>query len=192
MSNSPRRLAMFGAVAVFSAATAVAGAPSAIAAGSSPVTGGHTYIAATPAFVHALATQHIALTAIAPASVQAETGATTIALPITSGSATPPNYITKMSGGVKFKLRSHVVTLTKFIFNTKTHTGTAVFNRGARVAIFKLGDPTGGSGGPGSVSIGGYKISLTRAGWTKIDRKLRTSFFSHHKVIGYGTTDVNF
>lgn len=193
MSNSPRRLLMAGAVAVFSAATALSGVPSATAAGSSAVTGGHTYITPSAGVVRALASHHIVLTAIRPASIQVESGpTTTIALPITGGTATPPNYVTRMSGGLKFKLKGHVVTLTKLVFNTKTHVGSAIVNHGSRFAIFKLGDPQGGSGGPGSVSFGGYTVSWSKVGWKKLDSKLHTLFFSRHKAIGTGTTDVNF
>lgn len=196
MSTSPRRLLMVGAVAVFSAATALSGVPAATAAtaaDSSAVTGGYTYITPSAGVVRALAAHHIVLTAIRPASIHVESGpTTTIALPITGGTATPPNYVTRMSGGLKFKLKGHVVTLTKFVFNTKTHVGSAIVNHGSRYAIFKLGDPQSGSGGPGSVSFGGYTVSWSKVGWKKLDSKLHTMFFSRHRAIGTGTTDVNF
>jgi hypothetical protein len=193
MSISPRRFLIAAAVAAFSTATVLSGVPAATAASSSAVTSGYTYITPSARLVRTLASHHIVLSAIRPASIQVESGpTTTIALPITGGTATPPNYVTRMAGGLRFKLHTHVVTLTNLVFNTKTHLGTAIVNHAGRFAIFQLGDPQGGSGGPGSVSFGGYTVSLTRVGWTKLDSKLGTMFFAYHKLLGTGTTDVKF
>jgi hypothetical protein len=191
LTTSARRLALAGAVATLSAAATLGALPSAQAAGGSAVTGGYTYLVPTKATAAAMASKHIVLSAIAPASFQAETGQKTLALPITGGTATPPNYVTRLGGGIRLKLKAHAVSLTKIVFNTRSHTGSALVG-GKRVAVFTLGDPNSGNGGPGAVSFGGYKVALSKAGVKAVDARLHTTFFTHHKVLATGTTSVTF
>jgi hypothetical protein len=177
---------------VLTAATVVAAVPAANAASDSAVTGGKSYIAPTAAIAKALAAKHISLTGTGPAKIKTIDGAKTLVLPISGGTAAPPNYVTKLGGGIRLKLKSHVVTLTGIVFDTKTHTATARVDRGSRVTIFRLGDPQEGDGGPGEVAFGDYPVTLTKAGFKKLDTKLHTQFFATHKLVGYGTTDVKF
>ncbi|HET6154218.1 MAG TPA: hypothetical protein VFE15_14840 [Marmoricola sp.] len=187
-----RHLARLSAAAVLGAATAVAAIPAANAAGDSAVTGGKTYVIPTAAVAKALHAKHIAVSGTGSARYTSIDGAKTLVLPIKGGTATPPDYVTRLGGGVKLKLRSHVVTLTGIVFDTKTHKATASVDHGKRLAVFKLGDPQEGAGGPGEVVFGDYTVTLTKAGWKKIDTKLHTQFFAHHPRIGTGTTDVKF
>lgn len=171
-------------------AATTAGAVAAVPAGAVPtagVTGGHSSIAVEKAFSKALQAHGIKLKTTGPATYKRKT----LKLPITGGDANPPAFVLKYAGGVKLVDSGKTVSIRKLKADSTTSTVTAAVN-GKRITLFTVGAPTGGSGGAGNVTFGGYTVTLSPKAVKVLDRDLATKTFKKHSEVGIGTTTVKY
>ena len=177
------------AVATTAAAIVTGGALTspAFAAGTA-VTGGNVQIALTTHTVQAVRGHGITVSPIAAATLRNGT----LRLPVTGGTANPPNYTTRLGGGYKYTKAGHSVSITHIVMNTATHRASAAVTGHGTIDVFVLGDPNAGSGGPGKVQYGGYSVKLTGALTRALDHAFNTQVFGSNAGFGTGSTTVTF
>lgn len=159
----------------------------AVAAGTA-VTGGNVSIALNAHTAQAVRGHGITLSPIAAATLSHGT----LRLPVTGGTANPPNYTTKQGGGFKYTKANHSVSITHIVMNTATHRATADVTGQGTIDVFVLGDPNAGNGGPGKVQYGGYPVKLTGALTRALDHAFNTQVFGANTGFGTGSTTVTF
>jgi hypothetical protein len=178
-------------LAVATTATAVvAGAAltsPALAAGTA-VTGGNVAIDLSAHTLQSVRGHGIAVNPIPAATLRGGT----LRLPVTGGTANPPDYTTKLGGGFKYTKAGHTVSITHIVMNTATHRASAQVTGRGTIDVFVLGDPNRGSGGPGKVQYGGYSVKLTGALTRALDNSFNTQVFGNNANFGSGTTTVTF
>lgn len=175
-----------GLAAAATTASLVAAGPAA-AVPTAGVTGGHSTIAVEKTFNKALKAHGIKLKTTGPATYKKKT----LKLPITGGSANPPAFVLKYAGGVKLVEGSKSVSIKKLKANSTTSTVTAAVD-GKRIKLFSVGAPNGGSGGPGSVTFGGYTVTLAPRAIKVLDKDFGTKTFKKHSEVGIGSTTVKY
>jgi hypothetical protein len=184
-----RLLATSGVAALaLTVATTSVAAAAPTAAAAAPVTGGHTTIALAPKTLDAIHSHGMTLSAIGPATLKNKN----LRLPISSGTATPPNYVITYKGGFKVTKGGTTVKVTHITIDTAKHTGTANVTNHGRIVALTIGDPNRGNGGPGMVQFGGFKVTLSAAGYKALDNVLSTMVFKNHPKLGVGSTTVKF
>jgi hypothetical protein len=160
----------------------------ATAATGSKVTGGNSTIDVSKAQRAALHGAGVTLSATGKASYKKHT----IKLPVSGGTANPPNYGLRYAGGIKFTKGHATVKVTKLKIAQKSSDVTGVVNGKKRINIFVDGTPQGGKGGPGDVTYGGYTVKFAGAAKKVFDKDLNTKTFTKHAAVGTGTTTVKY
>ena len=184
---STRRLALAAGATAVAAAAAVATTPAAFAAGTA-VTGGHSTITVSSTARQALSSAHISINAVSPATYSNHV----IKLPISGGTANPPNYLIRYHGAFDLVKGSKTFSIHGIIENTSQHRVTALVNSHSRMTVFTLGDPQMGNGGPGEVMFGDYTVKWSSGAQTYFDNHLSTKAFTNHPSFGIGLTNVKF
>jgi hypothetical protein len=188
MPRTPiQRIALAATATGLAAMTALATTSPAFAAGTA-VTGGHSSITVSSTSAKALSSANISIHAVAPATYKNRV----LRLPISGGTATPPTYVMHYAGAFKLVKGSKTFKVHGLIANTKTNKVTAHINSHSRMAVFTLGAPQNGSGGPGDVSFGAYTVKWTSGAQTYLDNHLSTKVFANHPKLGTGDTRVKF
>jgi hypothetical protein len=188
MTRTPlQRIALVATATGLAAVTALATTSTAFAAGTA-VTGGHSTVTVSSTSAHALSSANISLHAVAPATYKNRV----LSLPITGGTATPPTYVMHYAGAFTLVKGSKTFKVHGLVGNTNTNKVTALINSHSRMAVFTLGAPQSGSGGPGEVAFGAYTVKWTSGAQTYLDNHLSTKVFANHPKLGVGYTDVKF
>jgi hypothetical protein len=182
------RLRLLAVATTASAVVAGAALTSPAVATGTAVTGGNVQIALNTHSLQAVRGHGVTVSPIASATLRNGT----LRLPVTGGTANPPNYTTKLGGGFKYTKASHTVSVTHLVMNTATHRASADVTGHGTIDVFILGDPNAGSGGPGKVQYGGYSVKLTGALTRALDNAFTTQVFGNNPSFGTGSTTVTF
>lgn len=166
----------------------LAAVPAAEAAAPTPVTGGSVRIALNTHTLKAVRGHGFTFAPIAKATLHNGT----LKLPVTGGSANPPNYGTKLGGGFKYTKNGHTITITHIVMNTATQKASADVTHHGNIDVFLLGQPEGGAGGPGKVSYGPYTVKLTGVLTKALDKEFGAKVFAANPKFGNGSTTVTF
>jgi hypothetical protein len=112
--------------------------------------------------------------------------------PVTGGHYNAGRGKIRHAGGLKITKGTKHIGIKNLIVDPHSGRGTAVVTGHGRITAIKVGAPTGGSGGPHSVTFSGYSVTLSKPAIKVLDKKFHTKAFKKHPTLGIGSTTLHF